>query len=341
MADAKLIAKDDMHAHPPIWYDLWKADPMPVKVVLASFPKNTAHGQAFIVSMMHRDKVLTPVVDLSPVLNGGPFSHAYRREGLCEMDASLELNQRSVMVNHDYPSTMRALLSTSMHRPVGTLRLFVRTCGTGVKAGVCCQVEMEILMSLTWHNGPDCTLFAVRHYSLVAGDETDIDTLIDEMLAWLRTPELVVPAYVAPVQTYGAVACQELPECLENVAMNAINEQRRHHRGELCQLVSMIHAEPLEYCSPDKSGDHGVLFNIGVHWRRGAFADVGVKSETMIEYFQRERQSACGDYDVHRPGDAMDWLNGGEATVALESPSGDEELNVVGKDLSRCRSIAR
>ena len=103
----------------------------------------------------------------------------------------------------------------------------------------------------------------------------------------------------------------------------------------------MINAEPLEYCSPGKSGDHGVLFNIGVHWRRGAFADVGVKSETMIEYFQRERQSACGDYDVHRPGDAMDWLNGGEATVALESPSGDEELNVVGKDLSRCRSIAR
>jgi hypothetical protein len=74
MADATLIAKDDMHDHPPSWHELWKADPMPVKVVLASFPKNTAHGQAFIDSMMHRDKILTPVVDLSPVLNGAPLA---------------------------------------------------------------------------------------------------------------------------------------------------------------------------------------------------------------------------------------------------------------------------
>ena len=163
MADLKLIANDDMHAHPPIGYDLWNVDPVPVNVLLVSFPKHTAQARAFIDRMLHRGYIHTSIIDLSQVLNEGPLSEGYLQDGLRTEDSSSEFAQRCVMVNKDYPSTMRALLSTSMHRPVDASRLFVRTCGTGKKASVCCQVEREILMSLTWHKGPDCTLFAVRH----------------------------------------------------------------------------------------------------------------------------------------------------------------------------------
>ena len=343
MADLKLIANDDMHAHPPIGYDLWNVDPVPVNVVLVSFPKHTAQARAFIDRMLHRGYIHTSIIDLSQVLNEGPLSEGYLQDGLRTEDSSSEFAQRCVMVNKDYPSTMRALLSTSMHRPVDASRLFVRTCGTGKKASVCCQVEREILRSLTCHNGPDCPLFAVRHYSLVGGDETDIDTLIDEMLAWLSTPERA-PCLrpVVPVQTYGAVACQELPECPQNAAINVINERCRYHRRELAEMVSTIHAEPLDYRSPGTLGEPGILMHIGVTWKHRAVADVGVQSEPMIEYFEREKRSARRDDDVHRPADTMDWLNGGEVILAGESSSDEEEPNVVAiRSLSRCTSVAR
>ena len=343
MADLKLIANDDMHAHPPIGYDLWNVDPVPVNVLLVSFSRHTAQARAFIDRMLHRGYIHTSIIDLSQVLNEGPLSEGYLQDGLRTEDSSSEFAQRCVMVNKDYPSTMRALLSTSMHRPVDASRLFVRTCGTGKKASVCCQVEREILKSLTWHNGPDCTLFAVRHYSLVGGDETDTDTLIDEMLAWLSTPERV-PCLrpVVPVQTYGAVACQELPECPQNAAINVINERCRYHRRELGEMVSTIHAEPLDYRSPGTLGEPGILMHIGVKWKHRAVADVGVQSEPMIEYFEREKRSARRDDDVHRPADTMDWLNGGEVILAGESSSDEQEPNVVAiRSLSRCTSVAR
>jgi hypothetical protein len=86
MADLKLIANDDMHAHPPIGYDLWNVDPVPVNVLLASFPKHTAQAHAFIDRMLHRGYIHTSVIDLSQVLNEAPLSEGYLQEGLRKED---------------------------------------------------------------------------------------------------------------------------------------------------------------------------------------------------------------------------------------------------------------